>query len=104
MFKTLNGLSPDFMRDVFGLNSLRNDESVSSNTRFKSTFYNSCNPKNVYTGLETLRNLGPKIWEMVPENWKKETLSSFKTKIKFWVPTDCPCRLCKVFIPKLGFI
>ena len=21
-----------------------------------------------------------------------------------WKPTDCPCRICKIFIPNLGFI
>ena len=25
-------------------------------------------------------------------------------KIKKWKPTECPCRICKTFIPNLGFV
>ena len=49
--------------------------------------------------------LGPKIWNLVPNNIKdSETLNIFKSKIKMWVPEKCPCRLCKTYIPGVGFI
>ena len=77
---------------------------VTHNIVQKVVFYNASNPKKVYTGLETLRNLGPKIWDLVPHEFKScESLSLFKDNIIKWRPCNCPCRLCKVWIPNLGF-
>ena len=80
-------------------------ETVSSNTRAESLFYNPSNPKKVNSGLETIRCLGPKIWEMLPTSLKKSSsLSIFKSEIKKWVPKKCPCKLCKIFVPQLGYL
>ena len=35
---------------------------------------------------------------------KKSHLSSFKAEIKKWIPENCPCRICKKYLPGLGFI
>ena len=49
--------------------------------------------------------IGPKIWNIVPEEFKyKKSLNSFKESIKMWVPTNCPCRLCRVYLDGVGFI
>ena len=105
MYKVLNGIGPVFMNDIFVRNGSMGTENVSSNTRSKSKFYNQSNPKKVRYGLETLRGLGPKIWEMIPCHIKNSvSLSAFKNRIKSWVPHSCPCRICKVFIPQLGFL
>ena len=80
-------------------------ENVSARTRHKPQFYNPNNPKKVNTGLQTLGNLGPQIWDMVPNDIKlSPSLISFKNKIRKWVPTDCPCRLCAKYVANLGFI
>ena len=93
------------MQDVFEKHKNAFAEDVSANTRFNSNFYNSSNPRTVKYGLETLRSLGPKLWEMLSENTRNSvTLSVFKTKIKIWVPHNCPCRLCKVYVPELFFL
>ena len=81
------------MNDIFGINGNANVENVSARTRSHTYFYNPSNPKTVNNGLETLRSIGPKIWAMIP-----------KAKLKKWVPHECPCRLCKSFIPQLGFL
>ena len=53
----------------------------------------------VNNGLETLRFLGPKIWEMIPKSiMNSASFSIFKTKIKTWIPEKCPCRLCKDYM------
>ena len=105
MFKVDKGISPIFMNDVFGENKNASTENVSSNTRSKSRFYNPSNPKTVHYGLQTLRCLGPKLWNMIPSNIRDSpSLSVFKTKIKKWVPYSCPCRLCKFYQPQLGFL
>ena len=40
--------------------------------------------------------LGPRIWEIVPDYIKKSnSFEEFKLKIKLWNTENCPCRLCK---------
>ena len=78
-----------FMNDIFS----RNENAFADNV----IFYNPSNPKTLYRGLETLRCLGPKIWDVVPIHIKNSiSMSAFKAKIKKWVPHGCPCRLCKL--------
>ena len=70
------------------------------NPVLQSTFYNPVNPKTTNYGIETLRNLGPKIWDIIPNDIKEaETLNSFKAKIKNW-------KVDKIFnsVPKNGRI
>ena len=74
--------------------------SIVSGLRHQSEFYNFHNPKTVYNGTETLQYLGPKIWDILPKNVKHSTnLEMFKQNIKKWIPTKCPCRLCRPYIP-----
>ena len=52
--------------------------------------------KSVNYSLESIRFLGRKIWESVPNNLKnKESIESFKMAIKEWKPESCPFCLCK---------
>ena len=105
IFKTIKDLSPSFMKDIFSKNNSAYSENVSVNTRSKSMFYNPSNPKKVNYGLETLRSLGPKVWDMVPNRAKNcSSLSAFKSEIKSWIPRNCPCRLCKTYVPQLGYL
>ena len=61
--------------------------------------------KTVNKGLETIRYRGPKTWELVPKDIKgSPSLSTFKSKIKHWKPSGCTCRLCKTYIPDLGYL
>ena len=56
-------------------------------------------------GIESIRILGPKIWDLVPNDIKLAgNLNLFKEKIKKWKVTNCPCRLCKVFIRGVGYL
>ena len=59
----------------------------------------------VYQGSERVSFLGPKIWNILPDEIKQQTsLNSFKKSVKKWKPQDCPCRLCKVYINGVGFL
>ena len=41
---------------------------------------------------ESITNLETKIWDLIPQNIKEENfLSSFKNKMKMWIPNNCPC-------------
>ena len=105
MFKVFNNLAPPFMRNIFTKNSNVCSDHVSANTQSNSTFYNYNNPSTTNYGLETLRCLGPKVYDMIPNEIKLSTsVNVFKTKIKKWTPTQCPCRLCLGYIPNVGYI
>ena len=56
-------------------------------------------------GLESFRWLGPKIWELVPDNLKHaKSLSAFKSALKKLNIDNCPCKLCKDYIHGVGYI
>ena len=83
MFKVINDLAPPFMRNIFTTNSNVVSTNVLANTRSNSTFYDYNNPSTRNYGLETLRCLGPKVYDMIPNEIKNSTLVHvFKTKIK----------------------
>ena len=43
---------------------------------------------------------------MLPQKYKEITSldDKFKREIKGWVPDNCKCRLCKVYVGGLGFV
>ena len=90
LYKALNGLSPDLMKDVFPLN-----DGSSYSTCNRRTF-KSRHVKTVRYGTDSLAYLVPKIWELVPNKMKNlESLTAFKTAIKKWKTANCSCRLCR---------
>ena len=61
--------------------------------------------KSVYHGTESISYLSPKIWAILPDDYKTiQNLDAFKLKIKKWKPEKCLCRLCKVSIDRVGFL
>ena len=60
--------------------------------------------RSAYNETESLSFLVPKIWDIVPTELKKvRSLSAFKSGIKNWWPQNCPCRLCKRYLPNIDF-
>ena len=105
MFKVANDMSPNFMNEVFRPNHNLRTENISARRRLQPQFYNSSCPRKVFSRLEVLRTLEPRIWNLIPDSIRKSpTLSIFKRNIKQWKPHKCPCRLCTHFIKDLGFI
>ena len=52
--------------------------------------------RTVFSGTESIKYLGSKIWELIPDEMKElESLWEFKRAIKLWKSTSCSCRLCK---------
>ena len=98
IFKVIEGTSPELMKTVFKIENCRYN--LRNQTKFKT--------RNINTtryGTETIANIGPKIWNLVPTNIKESnTVSEFKAKIKQWIPVNCPCRLCKTYIQNVVFI
>ena len=55
--------------------------------------------------VESISTLCTKIWAFVSENLRQTaSLNSFKHGIKKWNPSNCPCRLCKIYVQNVGFI
>ena len=98
MFKVYKNLSPPLISDLF---TVRENN---YNLR-KCSYFSIPYVKTVYHGSESISNLGPRIWNLVPDNLKQiDEVSSFKREIKNWIPDECPCRLCKTYIPHVGFV
>ena len=98
MFKIKKGISPEIMGDVFKPRECR------YNLRNMSDFKSHC-VKTVHFGTETVSYLGPKLWNILPNEFREiDDINTFKTKIKNWVPQNCPCRLCKTYIQRVGFL
>ena len=61
--------------------------------------------RSVISGTESISFLGPKIWDVVPNELKQlETTNAFKREIKKLKPLNCPCRLCRLYIKNVGFL
>ena len=77
MYKLVNNLSPPIMNRVFKLNS-----NSRYNLRQISQFVRSL-VKSVYHGKERISCLGPKIWDILPDDYKAiQNLDTFKIKIE----------------------
>ena len=61
--------------------------------------------KLLYHGTECISYLGPKIWDILPDDYKTiQNLDTFKIKIKKWKLENCPSRLCKIHIDRVVFL
>ena len=61
--------------------------------------------RTVAYGTESIRYRGLATWELIPKEIRNsKSLLEFKKEIKSWKATNCACRLCKTFVPNLGFI
>ena len=96
--KVMQGISPPLLNEVF----------VSGQCNYEhrgNNFLERRRVKSVRYGTESISCLAPKIWEILPSEIKdSDNLQIFKAKMKKWVPAECPCRLCKIYMPQVGFI
>ena len=99
IYKVKNCLSPEIMKEVFIF-----QENENYNLR-SGTHLTNRNIHTAHFGTDTITNLGPKIWKLVPDKIKNaSSLLVFKSRIKTWTTDNCPCRPCKTFVKDLGFI
>ena len=88
IFKTLNDLNPSFMKDIFKARtsnySMRNPNNL-ANYR----------PNQVTFGCNSLKFLGPQIWNCLPDELKSaEDHKTFKALIMQWSGPSCKCNAC----------
>ncbi len=99
LYKNKHGESPEIMQNI-----LVNSEYNGANLRCQMDFHRPYK-KHVYSGDDSIQALGPKIWNIIPSEIRDaESVDKFKHLIRKWKPSSCPCRLCKVYVQKLGYI
>ena len=91
-------LAPEIMNEVFHIigspNPLRNE------LRFKSR--NIC---TVRYGIVTVAFCGSRVWSYMRSKLKKSiSLNVFRSKIKTWKTENCPCKLCKIYLQRIGYL
>ena len=97
-FKVYKNLPPAITADFFHVR--QNNYSLRHNSYFAIP-----NVKSAYYGTEILSNLGPRKWNLVPNKLKQLfDIHAFKKESKKWKPENCPCKLCKTYIPYFCFI
>ena len=89
MYKAYNNLAPGFIIDNFSRQA--SNRELRNNRDFSRPVVNT-----VQWGTESIRNLGPIIWDLLPKEIKYlPTLASFTRNIRSWEGDCCPCRLCR---------
>ena len=92
MFKIKNNIAPEIMKELFASKTSPYD--LRNNNSFKRR-----RVKSVSRGTESVCYLGPKIWDLVPNEIKEsESLSDFKFKIKRWIPEE------SIYFWQVGFV
>ena len=98
IYKMKNNLNPPIMDNMFerrnNTYNLRNFQEFATKRK-----------RTVKMGLETLNYRSPQLWSILPENLRQiNLLVQFKESVRKWVCIDCPCRLCKLYLPNIGFL
>ena len=98
MFKVKNNIAPEIMKELF----------APKMTPYNLRNYNSFKRRRVNfvrNVTESLSYLGPKIWDLAPNELdKSKSLNKFKFTIKRRVPEGRTWRICKIYLGQLGFI
>ena len=98
LYKVVNDLTTNISSDIF----LRNNQEVSLRSQ---NYFALPRVRTESCGKGALRYLGPLIWNIIPSEIKNvSSLNKFKKQIRQWRPLECPCRLCKNYIPDVGFL
>ena len=96
VYKYIHGLSPEIINEVF---------STKANIYNKRQFnvFETHMPNSNRYGLNLVLYKANKLWNLLPENLKSSpSLTLFKNEIKLWQCFNCPCNICKSYVPNLG--
>ena len=95
IYNVKNGIAPEILKDIFELQNL------SYNVRSTCNQFRRENIKTVHYGLQSVRYIGPKIWELVSNNIKYcDSLSKFRKLFKSWKLEACPAGCVRHTLPK----
>ena len=100
MYKVQDVCSPEIMNKVFPINKPIYEYELGNTFDFAARRI-----KTARFGSESWSYLGPRLWNILPDEYNKiRPVKDFKAKIRPWIPENCPCCLCKVYIQHVGFI
>ena len=86
IFKTVNKLNPYYMKEIF---------TKTTNLTHRPLDINFNQNNTTKYGSNSLRSLGPHIWNSLPSEIKKETdYKKFKNYINDWFGLKCKCNMC----------
>ena len=98
LYKVYNNISQTIFGELFTINN--NGYYLRSKSDFVIPQI-----RTVLKGSNSIRYFGPIIWNLIPEELKNITsLNIFKKEIRRWKPKNCPCRICRNYMHKLGFV
>lgn len=98
VYKFFHGLSPPIMNDIFTIR-----ENAYNLHNFRP--FTTENIRTSLYGSESITYKASQLWRLVPSDIKNlGSLLLFKHAIRSWACENCPCRLCKNYIPQLGYI
>ena len=80
------------------------ERSVVYNLRNNSEFLTP-RVRTVSYGTDTIKYRGQRLCVTLPQHIRNtQSINAFETHVKNWNGADCTCRLCRVFVPQLGFL
>ena len=94
-----NGITPEIVTEIFPFRP-QGQYNLRSCSDFTLPIVRTIN-----YGIDSIRYLGQKIWESIPANITEvDTMKHFKSGIIKWKSESCPCRLCKTYLQKIGYM
>ena len=98
MYKAVNNLPGENLSGFF----VRNNHNYNLRSRSEPTVPSI---NTFFKGQNSISYFGSVIWNSIPAEYRGiNSFQVFKSEIKAWRPTNCPCRLCKNYIENLGFV
>ena len=98
IFKVKMNLGQEIMKEVFEI--AEGSHALRSELKLKSRKIHS-----VRHGMETTSFVGARVWNRLPSDLKQcKSLELFKSKIKNWIPENCPGKLCKTYLQRIGYV
>ena len=88
-------LGPEIMKEVF--------EIVEGPHAFRNELKQKSRKIDCFRyGIETASFVGASVWNSLPSDLN--SLELFKSKIKNWIPENCPCKLCKTYLHQIDYV
>ena len=98
VFKVVNTFCPPIMKTFFDFRENRHNIRKFHEMRQQKL-------TTVRYGLETALYRAPQLWSLVAADLKSlPNVNLFKSKIKHWECTECPCKLCKTYLKNIGYV
>ena len=65
----------------------------------------SHNTRTARYGIETATFSDSRTWSYLPSELKEDTLlNKFRLKTKTWKPENLSCKLCKIYLQRIGYL